>query len=837
VLPEPLEARYEYLGDLPHGAQADVRLCRRRDDGELVVIKLYRFEAGRLDLDALAAVERAHSAHVVRTIERGEHDGEPWEVQEYCEHGSLVDLRRRHGGTLEPDVFRAVVGELCEALAHLHERSVVHRDIKPENVLVRAEDPLDLVLADFGLATELVVTRDVRSVAGTWAYSAPESLHGSLSYAADWWSLGVTLHEALTGRHLFADPEGRMLDDPHIRVALMERSYELTGVSDGPLRHLLAGLLTHSWQHRWSADEVRRWLRGETPEVWNEAAGSPAPTAATLGYTFAGTVCRAPGDLARAVREHWDDAGDLVAGRVDPGLTAWLMQFPCGPAATAVLKSGGTPGATLVGLQKVLDPESPAQFRGTDLTAEGMAVRLSAARSGDSAARAWAVAMRRERVLGALAAATGVAAFAEADRRLVQWTREQDALVAKLPGARQPEARTALDLASGELLTAALGGDHELTLASERAVEKAADAAWAAPVLAAAREAGPEALGVHATAATLLPLVAQQLRDEAARRAAEQVAAQHAEADRAAAAARRAEDERKEAARRAWRSSLAPRLTWRTIFAAGFGLTSALTLDAGGEPTDQLLSTAAPFAISGIAAVALTELVEFAAGRRRLSGRWALMTVSVFLATGPVLSAAAGHSALRGPLLALPWWLAAGWIVRLLLARWLDRAGARSAEQARPVGKAAAAARVAAGLSSVGIVTGAAVFVILRVDPGVLSHPASVMNDLGGWPGSLYFWLTDHLPEWDPLGLGAQPARVPWLAATSLLLTAFHRDLRRWSRRLAVVTVVIAALVSVLVFLAMPWGVVALLGGVGSVLVGALIFVGVIWLIMAVLSS
>lgn len=296
--------------------------------------------------------------------------------------------------------------------------------------------------------------------------------------------------------------------------------------------------------------------------------------------------------------------------------------------------------------------------------------------------------------------------------------------------------------------------------------------------------------------------------------------------------------DRRASARRAWRSSLVARLTWRTIGAAGFGIAGALVALASRDgSTDQVWSTAAPFALSAILAVAATELVEYAAGRRRLAGRWALMAVTVVAASGPVLSAVVDHRAPEGALLAFPWWLAAGWTARLVLARWLDGATTRSLDHVRPAGPAALVERVTASVSSVGILTGAVVFVVLRVDPGVLARPASVMNDLGGWPATVYFWLVGHLPDWDPLALVEHPGRVPWLAATSLLLVACHRDLRRWSSRLATVTVVGAGLVSVLVFLAMPWGVVALLGAVGSVLVGVLIFVAVVWLILTGLSS
>lgn len=94
--------------------------------------------------------------------------------------------------------------QLAEGLLFLHDQGFVHRDIKPANVLCT---PMGrVVLLDFGLAQEITLGFGLSEpteagIAGTPDYMSPEqALSQHATAAADWYSVGVLLYEAIAGR-------------------------------------------------------------------------------------------------------------------------------------------------------------------------------------------------------------------------------------------------------------------------------------------------------------------------------------------------------------------------------------------------------------------------------------------------------------------------------------------------------------------------------------------------------------------------------------------------------------------------------------------------------------
>ncbi|ATB33475.1 trifunctional serine/threonine-protein kinase/ATP-binding protein/sensor histidine kinase [Melittangium boletus] len=97
---------------------------------------------------------------------------------------------------------------LATTLAELHGRGVIHKDIKPSNIIVTPSG--DTRLIDFGSATlqrvEHVEAAPTALIEGTLAYLSPEQtgrMNRSVDYRTDFYSLGVTLYELLTGSRPF----------------------------------------------------------------------------------------------------------------------------------------------------------------------------------------------------------------------------------------------------------------------------------------------------------------------------------------------------------------------------------------------------------------------------------------------------------------------------------------------------------------------------------------------------------------------------------------------------------------------------------------------------------
>jgi serine/threonine-protein kinase len=125
-------------------------------------------------------------------------------VMEYMSGGTLADRLRPR---LAAPAVKRLALELLAALEFAHQHGVVHRDLKPKNILFDAQGKAKL--GDFGVAHLLDLGQtQTGGLIGTLAYMSPEQITGSpLSFAADLYSLGVTLFQALTGRLPFLGPD------------------------------------------------------------------------------------------------------------------------------------------------------------------------------------------------------------------------------------------------------------------------------------------------------------------------------------------------------------------------------------------------------------------------------------------------------------------------------------------------------------------------------------------------------------------------------------------------------------------------------------------------------
>ncbi|MEH2101979.1 MAG: AAA family ATPase [Nostoc sp.] len=134
-----------------------------------------------------------------------------------------VSLRQfTQGKTLTLEQFLPIALQLLDTLHQLHQQRVIHKDIKPANILIHP-DTKEIKLIDFSIASLLPrETQEIQSpngLEGTLAYLSPEQtgrMNRGIDYRSDFYSLGVTFFELLSGKLPFESHEPMELVHCHI---------------------------------------------------------------------------------------------------------------------------------------------------------------------------------------------------------------------------------------------------------------------------------------------------------------------------------------------------------------------------------------------------------------------------------------------------------------------------------------------------------------------------------------------------------------------------------------------------------------------------------------------
>jgi serine/threonine protein kinase len=408
-LPQRLQPDYEVIRELAQGGEGDLLLTRHLPTDEERVVKIYRGQRRR-DERAHELLRSADHAHVVVIHEWGESGGRFWEVMEYCRYGSLADLAGREGPALSRERIVAVIEEVMQALVCVHERKIPHRDLKPANILIRTREPrLDLVLADFGLARVIDLSREMHSrLVLSAAYAAPQTIAGAISPAMDWWSLGIIVAELALGRNPFQRQDGEFLANALIMNEISSRSVDLSGIEDEGLRDLCRGLTRRDDRagHRWGATEVGEWLEGKDVAVAPEENVAPAPRKAASPFPFRDPMTghaktfTDPVELAAALAQDWEGACALLDGSAarraeQRALRNFLRSLDL-TEGEAILAEQDDVEERLVRLLVALDPLVVPTFRGFAVDREGL---LLLAEADDEGPRAALTKLMSERIL------------------------------------------------------------------------------------------------------------------------------------------------------------------------------------------------------------------------------------------------------------------------------------------------------------------------------------------------------------------------------------------------------------------------------------------------------
>jgi serine/threonine protein kinase len=114
-----------------------------------------------------------HHPHIVQLYEVIATESSIWLVAELCSGGELFDYLVEKG-RLGEDETKVIFGQLCLAVAYVHNKGIVHRDLKLENILL--DERCRVKLSDFGFTREFERGSFLETFCGTTGYASPEML-------------------------------------------------------------------------------------------------------------------------------------------------------------------------------------------------------------------------------------------------------------------------------------------------------------------------------------------------------------------------------------------------------------------------------------------------------------------------------------------------------------------------------------------------------------------------------------------------------------------------------------------------------------------------------------
>jgi serine/threonine protein kinase/tetratricopeptide (TPR) repeat protein len=292
--------RFEVIARLGEGAMGVVYRAIDRERNETVAIKTLRnLDGDRLlrfknEFRSIQSLQHPNLVSLGELIETGGHWFFTMELVEGIDFFSHVRPRwvrpsaDDYPADLESDPahdrplprarfdgerLRSSLAQLVRGVATLHRAGFVHRDIKPSNILVSRDGRV--VLLDFGFVAA-ANERSSDRVIGTIAYMSPEQAAAMpVGPESDWYSVGIVLYEALTGRPPFDGMPLEVLMAKQFREPI--RPSEILRDVPEDLEKLCIDLLRTSPSERPGEREILRRLGAEPalPDSINSSINLP----------------------------------------------------------------------------------------------------------------------------------------------------------------------------------------------------------------------------------------------------------------------------------------------------------------------------------------------------------------------------------------------------------------------------------------------------------------------------------------------------------------------------------------------------------------------------------
>lgn len=198
------------------------------------------------------------STFINSNLELIEHDSQFAIVEEYIPAEPLDKILKTVPLSIETCL--SIATKTAHGLRDIHKAGIIHKDINTSNIIFNPDSGVCKII-DFGLSSRM--TRESMGMVapdqleGTLAYISPEQtgrMNRSIDYRSDFYSLGVTIYELLTGKLPFVSSDPLELVHAHI-AKIPQQPHDANPSISPVLSEIVMKLLEKNAENRYQSSE------------------------------------------------------------------------------------------------------------------------------------------------------------------------------------------------------------------------------------------------------------------------------------------------------------------------------------------------------------------------------------------------------------------------------------------------------------------------------------------------------------------------------------------------------------------------------------------------------
>ncbi|MDR6551201.1 AAA family ATPase [Paenibacillus qinlingensis] len=255
ILPE-----YEIIRQIYHGERHLLYRAVHKSTGEKVIIKTMSS-----DFPVAADIARLKREYEIGHMLDIPGIVKPLSLPKYHNSVALV-MEDFEGETLSTyfslfqqsfQAFLQAAIQLAKIVGEVHQRFIIHKDIKPSNIIMNRAKQI-MKLGDFSISSfmrERQEMLDPLMLEGTLSYMSPEQtgrMNRIIDYRTDYYSLGVTFYEMITGRLPFQSEDPLELLHGHFAVTPIPPDSVRKGIPK-PVSDIIMKLLSKDAEDRYQS--------------------------------------------------------------------------------------------------------------------------------------------------------------------------------------------------------------------------------------------------------------------------------------------------------------------------------------------------------------------------------------------------------------------------------------------------------------------------------------------------------------------------------------------------------------------------------------------------------